>query len=87
MPQDSMHAEILQGNIADAQDHPSCGNWADGIVQQHSRLGMASPFLSSGMTGLNSLGVLANMEGQLCNVWHGLHVPENSFSQKAKLCT
>ena len=38
------------------QEHPSYGNWAGGIVKQYSRLGMASSFSSSGITGLNSLG-------------------------------
>ena len=65
MPDDRIHAEILRGNIADVQEHPSCGKWAAGIVKQYSRLGMASPLSSSGITGLNSLGSLANMEGQL----------------------
>ena len=74
MPEDSIHAEILRDNIADAQEHPSYGNWAGGIVKQYSRLGMVSPFSSSGITGLNSLGFQANMKGQLCRVWDGLHV-------------
>ena len=55
MPQDGDHAEILGDDIADAQEHPSCGNWASGIVKQYSRLGMASLVSSSGITGLNSL--------------------------------
>ena len=74
MPDDSIHDEILRDNVADAQQHPSCDNWADGIVKQYSRLGMASPFSSSGITCLNSLGFQANMEGQLKKVWGGLHV-------------
>ena len=61
MPQDSIHAAILRDNIADAQEHPSYGNWAGGIVKQYSRLGMASLISSSGITGLNSLGFQANM--------------------------
>ena len=60
MPDNSSHAAIL----ADAQEHPSCGNWAGGIVKQYGCLGMASPFSSSGVTCLNSLGFQANMEGQ-----------------------
>ena len=61
MPEDSIHAEILRDNIADAQEHPSYGNWAGGIVKQYSRLGMVSPFSSPGITCLNSLGFQANM--------------------------
>ena len=63
MPDDSIHPEILRKKIADPQEHPSCGNWAGGIVKQYSRLGMASPFCFSGITGLNSIGSQANMEG------------------------
>ena len=74
LPDDSIHAEILRDNIADARQHPSCGNWAGGIVKQYSRLGMASPFSSSGITCLNSLGFQANMEVELKKVWGGLHV-------------
>ena len=32
MPQDSNHVEFLQNTIADAQERPSYGNWAGGIV-------------------------------------------------------
>ena len=77
MPEDSIHAEILRDNIADAQEHPSYGNWAGGIVKQYSRLGMASP-------GLNSLGFQANMKGQLCSVWDGLHVSQERLPQKGQ---
>ena len=80
MPQDSIHAEIPRDNIADAQKHPSYGNWAGGIVKQYSRLGMVSPFSSSGITCLNSLGFQANMKGQLCRVWDGLHVSPRTVS-------
>ena len=52
MPEDSIHAEVLRDNIADAQEHTS---WAGGIVKQYRRLGMASPFSSSGIMCLNSL--------------------------------
>ena len=54
MPEDTIHSEIFRDNIADAQERPLYGNWAGGIVRQYSRLGMASPFSSSGMVGLNS---------------------------------
>ena len=88
MPEDSIHAEILRDNIADAQEHPSYGNCAGGIVKQYSRLGMVSPFSSSGITCLNSLRFQANMKGLLCRVWDGLHVsPRTAPSKRAKLCT
>ena len=44
MHEDSIHAQILRVNIADAPEHPSYGNKAGGVVKQYSRLGVASPF-------------------------------------------
>ena len=88
MPEDSVRAGILRDNIADAQGQPSYGNWAGGNVKHYSRLGMASPFSSSGILGLNSLLFRANMEGQLCKVWGGLHMsPGTAPSKRAKLST
>ena len=85
MPEDSVHAEILRDNIADAQEHPSYGNWAGGIVKQYSRLGMVSPFSSSGITGLNSPGIQANMEGSaLQGLGWSACVPKNSSLKKGK---
>ena len=74
MPDDSIHAEIFRDNVADAQQHPSCDNWAGDIVKQNSRLGMASPFSSSGIACLNSLGFQPNMKGQLKKLWGPLKV-------------
>ena len=49
---------------------------------------MASPFSSSGITCLNSLGFQADMEGQLKKVLGGLHVsPISAPSKRGKLCT
>ena len=91
VPDDSIPAQILRDNVAGAQQHPSCDNWAGGIVKQYSRLGMASPFSSSGIACVNFLGFQANMdymEGQLKKVWGGLHVsPRTAPSKRAKLCT
>ena len=87
MPDNSVHAEILRDNVADAQQHPSCDNWADGIVKQYSRLGMASPFSSSGITCLNSLGFQANMEVSSTGLGWSACLPKNSSLQEAKLCT
>ena len=65
-----------------------CGNWAAGVVRQNADLGMPSPFSSSEIVALNSLGVPANMEGQHRKVWDGLHVsPRLAPSKGAKLCT
>ena len=49
---------------------------------------MVSPFSSSGIVCLNSLGFQANMKGLLCSVWDDLHVsPRTAPSKRAKLCT
>ena len=49
---------------------------------------MATSFLSSGITGLNFLMFQANMKGQLCKAWGGLHAsPRTTPSKRAKLCT
>ena len=53
MPQAGIQAETLTEKIADAQEHPSYGNRAGGIIKQYSRLGMALPCLPSGMNGLD----------------------------------
>ena len=50
-------------------------------------LAWPSCFSSSGITGLNSLRFQANMKGQFCRVWDGLHVnriPKNSSLKKGK---
>ena len=39
-----------------------------GIVEQFSRCGMASSFLSSDIIGLNILAFQLNLEGQLSNL-------------------
>ena len=88
MPQSSIHVDILRDNISAAQQHPMCGNWAAGIVRQYAGLGMPSPFSSSGVVALNSLGFQANVEGQHRKVWDGLHAsPRLAPSKGAKLCT
>ena len=88
MPQSSIHVDILKDNNFAAQQHPRCGNWAAGVMKQYAGLGMPSPFSSSGITALNSLGFQATMEGQQGKVWDGLHVsPRLAPSKGAKLCT
>ena len=82
MPDDSIHAEILRDNIADAQQHPSCDNWAGGIVKQYSRLGMAAPVSSSVIACLKSLGSQANMEGQLRKVWDVCMSPQDQLPSR-----
>ncbi|RYE04502.1 MAG: reverse transcriptase family protein [Rickettsiaceae bacterium] len=88
MPEGSIHRDILMDNIADAQDHPSYTNWANGVMRQYSLLGIASPFSSSGIVGLNAFKFQTSMRDRLCRVWDGCHVsPRTAPSKGAKLCT
>ena len=66
MPQDGIPPAILRDKAIDAQEHPSYGNWADGIVRQY-RHGLAV------FVFWHNRPEQANMEGQLCNVWDCLH--------------
>ena len=59
-----------------AWEHRSHGNWAVGTVKHYRRLGMALPFSSASKPGLNSIGVEANMEGQLGKI---CMCPKNSY--------
>ena len=79
MPEDSIHAEILRDNIADAQEHPSYGNWAGGIVKQYSRLGMVSHNLPElpRVSGEHEGSALQDLGWSAC-------VPKNSSLQKGK---
>ena len=86
LSENSVHRDILLDNIAD--DHPSCRNWANGIVAQYSLLGMASPFSSSSIVGLSAFKFHVNMQDRLRRVWDGCHVsPRTAPSKGAKLCT
>ena len=57
MPHDGIHVDTLSDNIEVAQEHPTHGNWAGRIVKQPSHLAIAKPLLSSGLYGLNFLGL------------------------------
>ena len=63
IPQDSIHAEILKDNNADAQEHPSFGKSGSGIVKHYSHLSKASPVLFYDITGPNSVGFEIQHEG------------------------
>ena len=56
LPDDSLHLHILRDNIADAKGPLPCANWARGIEVKFAALGMASPFVSSGIGALDSHG-------------------------------
>ena len=53
LPYDSLHLHILRDNIADAKGPLPCANWARGIEVKFAALGMASPFVSSGIGALD----------------------------------
>ena len=70
--------------------HLPCANWAQGIDRQFASLGIASPFVSSGIgaRALDSHGLLSGMAQGRQRVWEGLHVsPRTAPSKGAKLCT
>ena len=58
LPDDSLHLHILRDNIAEAQDPLPCANWARGIEVKFAALGMASPFVSSGIGALDGHGFI-----------------------------
>ena len=63
LPDDSLHLHILQDNIADAKGPLPCANWAGGIEVKFAALGMASPFVSSGIGALDSHGFMDRLAG------------------------
>ena len=58
LPEGGLHLVILRDNIADARQPFMCANWAAG-AKQFRDLGMGSPFISSGMGALDSLGFMS----------------------------
>ena len=55
-------------------------------MRKGAGLGMPSPLSSSGIVALDSLGVQANMEGQLRKVWDGLHVSPRTAPSREPSC-
>ena len=74
LPDDSLHLHILRDNIADAKGPLPCANWARGIEVKFAALGMASPFVSSGIGALDSHGFMDRLAGARQRTWDGLHV-------------
>ena len=88
LPEGSLHLDILRDNIADAWQPLTCANWAAGVDQQFRDLGMGSPFVSSGIGALDSLGFMSRSAKRREQVWESLHVsPRTAPSKGAKLCT
>ena len=89
LPEGSLHLDIHRDNIADARGQPlMCANWAAGVDKQFRDQGMDSPFVSSGIGALDSLGFMSRSAKRLEQVWGNLHVsPRTAPSKGAKLCT
>ena len=60
-----------------ADDNQSC--------LQDSHLGLALPFASSHTISLTLCGLLQVLQGQLCNVWDGLHVSSRTCPSRWKV--
>ena len=87
LPEGSLHLDILLDNIADARQPLMCANWAAGVDKQFRDLGMGSPFVSSGIGALDSLGFMSRSAKRREQVWESLHVsPRTAPSKGAKLC-
>ena len=65
-----------------------CAIWAAGVDKQFRGLGMGSPFFSSWIGALDSLGFMSRSAKRREQVWENLHVsPQTAPSKGAKLCT
>ena len=82
LPDDSLHLHILRDNIADAKGPLPCANWARGIEIKFAALGMASPFVSSGIGALDSHGFTDRLAGARQRTWDGLHVSPRAAPSK-----
>ena len=51
-----------------------CANWAAYVDKQFRDLGMVSPFVSSGIGALDSLGFMSRSAKRREQVWENLHV-------------
>ena len=74
LPEGSLHLDVLRDNIADARQPLMCANWAAGVDKQFRGLGMGSPFVSSGIGALDSLGFMSRSAKRRGQVWEDLHV-------------
>ena len=90
MPESSSHVDILRDKNAGAQEYPSCGNWAGGIVKRFRQHGKAVPVLSFGMFNWLQLprfsdrhgwSALQALEWSACvPIGQGWHLPKRPSS-------
>ena len=71
LPEGSLDLEIVRDNNADARQPLMCANWAAGVDRD---LSMGSPFISSGIGALDSLGFMSGSAKRREQVWENLHV-------------
>ena len=70
------------------QPYPSNLKALGGSSSTDTSLGMGSPFISSGVGALDSLGFMSRSAKRREQVWENLHMsPRTASSKGAKLCT
>ena len=87
LPEGSLRLDILRDVIADARQPLMCAKWAARVNKQFKDLDMGSPFISSGIGALDSLGFMSRLAKRRDQVWKILlESPRTAPSKGAKLC-
>ena len=88
LPEGNLNLDNLQDNSADARQPLVCANWPARVDRQFRDPGMGSPFTSSEIGALDSLGFMGSLAKRHEQVWGNLHVsPQTARPKGAKLCT
>ena len=72
LPEGSLHLDVLRDNIADARQPLMLANWAAGVDKQSGAWVLGSPFVSSGIGALDSLGFMSRSAKRRGQVWEDL---------------